>query len=320
MSDIDYAKGVLEGSPGAMARVMTWLENEDPRSMSVMREIYPHTGKAYIIGITGSPGAGKSTLTDKIAQHYRKLNLTVGIIALDPTSPFTGGAILGDRIRMSDLSLDPGVFIRSMATRGFMGGLSKYTSDVIKVMDASGKDIIIVETVGVGQDEVDVMNIADTTCVVCVPGLGDIIQSMKAGVMEIADVFIINKSDRAGADQIYSEIEYLVAITSDIKKRTWDPPIVKTIAVNDEGIDELIGAIKRHREQIEKDESLTEKRKKRIRQETLQIIHYELFRMLQEHILREGRLEDMVESIMNNSETPYSIMQKIVDDVIRFRK
>jgi LAO/AO transport system kinase len=320
MSDIDYAKGILDGLPGAMARVMSWLENEDPRSLPVMQQIYPHTGKAYIIGITGSPGAGKSTLTDKIAQHYRKQNLTVGIIALDPTSPFTGGAILGDRIRMSDLSLDPGVFIRSMATRGFMGGLSKYTSDVIKVMDASGKDIIIVETVGVGQDEVDVMNIADTTCVVCVPGLGDIIQSMKAGVMEIADVFIINKSDRPGADQIHSEIEYLVAITTDIKKREWEPPIVKTVAVNDEGIGDLLNAISRHREQIEKDESLTEKRKKRIRQETLQVIHYELFRLLQEHILKDNRLEKIVEAIMNNSETPYSIMQKIVDDYIKLKE
>jgi LAO/AO transport system kinase len=320
MADIDYGKGVLDGSPGAMARVISWLENEDTRAMPVMQKIYPHTGKAYIIGITGSPGAGKSTLTDKIAQHYRRQNLTVGIIALDPTSPFTGGAILGDRIRMSSLSLDPGVFIRSMATRGFMGGLSKSTSDVIKVMDASGKDIIIVETVGVGQDEVDVMNIADTTCVVCVPGLGDVIQSMKAGVMEIADVFVINKSDRPGADQIYSEIEYLVALTTDIKKREWAPLIVKTVAVDDEGIDGLINAIYKHREQIEKDETLAEKRRRRIRQETLQIIHYELFRLLKEHILKDERLEEMVESIMENKETPYSIMQKIVDDIIQFKE
>lgn len=316
MAEIDYAKEVLEGIPRAIARVISWLENEDPRGISCLDKLYSHTGRAYIIGITGSPGAGKSTLTDKITQHFRKKDLTVGIIALDPTSPFSGGAILGDRIRMSGLSLDPGVFIRSMATRGNMGGLSKSTADVIKVLDASGKDIIIVETVGVGQDEVDVMNVADTTCVVCVPGLGDVIQSIKAGVMEIADIFVINKSDRQGADQLFSEIEYLVSLNSDIKKQTWAPPIVKTVAVDDEGIDDLLQAVSSHREHLEKDESLVEKRRNRIRQETLQFIHYELFRQIVENLAKDGRLEKLVEKVLDKKETPYSIMQKIVDEFI----
>ncbi len=315
--EMDYAKGILDGSPRALARVISWLENEDPRGLACMEKIYSHTGGAYIIGITGSPGAGKSSLTDKLTHHLRKKGLTVGIIALDPTSPFTGGAILGDRIRMSELSLDPGVFIRSMATRGCMGGLSKATSNVIKVMDAFGKDIIIIETVGVGQDEVEVMHIADTTCVVLVPGLGDVIQSMKAGVMEIADIFVINKCDRPGADQLYAETNYVVEQRSDIKKQSWITPIVKTIAVDDEGVGDMMDAIASHKEFIEDNKKLVGNRRERIRQETLQIIQDELFRQLQEKLNQDNRMEEIVEAIMENKETPYSIMQKVINDYIK---
>ncbi len=234
---LDYVKEVLEGSPRAVARLISWLEDENERAYPCMESLYPHTGNAYVIGITGSPGAGKSTLTDKLTHGLRHKGLTVGIVAVDPSSPFTGGAVLGDRVRMSRLSTDPGVFIRSMATRGFLGGLAKATADVVKVLDASGKDIVVIETVGVGQDEVDIIGIADTTCLVLVPGLGDAIQSMKAGVMEIADVFVINKADHIGADQLWAEVTFRIEQDASIKRGNWAPTVVKTVAVEDQGMD-----------------------------------------------------------------------------------
>jgi LAO/AO transport system kinase len=249
--DIDYVAEILQGSPLAMARVITWLENEDERARSCMEEIYPHTGNAYILGITGSPGTGKSTLTDGVTWHLRNKDLTVGIVAVDPSSPFTGGALLGDRIRMTRHSEDRGVFMRSMATRGYLGGLAQFTRGAVKVLDAGGKDFVIIETVGVGQDEVDVMRVADTTCVVLVPGLGDVIQSMKAGIMEIADIYVINKYDRPGADQLFSEVQYRVAQDASIKDRSWVPPVIPTVAVEGKGEEELLEAITAHRVYLE---------------------------------------------------------------------
>jgi LAO/AO transport system kinase len=309
---MDYAKEILAGSPRAAARLITWLEDEDPRAYPVMEELFSHTGKAYVIGITGSPGAGKSTLTDKVTHAMRKRGLTVGIIAVDPSSPFTGGAVLGDRVRMSQLSVDPGVFIRSMATRGFLGGTAKATGDVVKVLDAFGKDVVIIETVGVGQDEVDIIGIADTTCLVLVPGLGDAIQSMKAGVMEIADVFVINKADRPAADQLWAEVASRVEQDSQIKHRDWTPQVVKTVAVEDIGTDDLLKAIDQHRKLMEEGGRLTEKRRERTSRETLRMIHNELFRQVREQLQNSGQLNRLVEDILGRRRDPYSAMREIV--------
>jgi LAO/AO transport system kinase len=308
----DYAAAVLEGSPTAVARLITWLEDEDERAYQCMVKLYQHTGRGYIIGITGSPGAGKSTLTDRLTHHIRKAGLTVGIIAVDPSSPFTGGAILGDRVRMTEHNLDPDVYIRSMATRGFLGGMSKATGDVVKVLDAFGKDIIIIETVGVGQDEVDIIGIADTTCLVLVPGLGDAIQSMKAGIMEIADIFTINKADRAGADQLWAEVCYRVEQDSTIKATDWSPPIIKTVAVEDEGVDQLWQAIGGHRDHLKETGKLFEKRRERTYRETLRMIHNELFRVVREQLEKTGQLDHLVEDIMDRKRDPYTVMREIV--------
>lgn len=308
----ELAGQILDGSQRAAARLMTWLENEDERAVPVMEELHAKTGNAYIIGITGSPGAGKSTLTDKLTRAIRNRGFTVGIVAVDPSSPFTGGAVLGDRIRMSAHSVDPGVYIRSMATRGFLGGMAKATNDVVKVLDAFGKDIIIIETVGVGQDEVDVIEIADTTCLILVPGLGDAIQSLKAGIMEIADVYVINKADRPGSDQLSFEVCARVDQDVQIKQKDWTPPVLKTIAVDDEGIEEYLDAILKHREHLETTGQLLEKRKERTYRETLRLIHNELFRLVRQQLQENGRLEKMVQQILERKRAPYSIMREIV--------
>jgi LAO/AO transport system kinase len=311
----DYAKEVLEGSPRAVARLISWLEDEDPRAYPCMEKLYAHTGRAYIIGITGSPGAGKSTLTDKLTHGLRHKGVTVGIVAVDPSSPFTGGAVLGDRVRMSRLTTDPGVFIRSMATRGFLGGLAKATGDVVKVLDASGKDVVIIETVGVGQDEVDIIRLADTTCLILVPGLGDAIQSMKAGVMEIADIFVINKADRPGADQLWSEVTFRIEQDATIKHKDWNPTVVRTIAVEDQGVTDLIAAIENHRAQLEASGKLVENRRQRTRQDTLQLIHNELFRLVRQQLADTGKLDQMVEEILHRQRDPYSVMRDVLGNL-----
>lgn len=309
----DYAEGVLQGSPRAAARLITWLENEDERALPCMEQLYAHTGRAYIVGITGSPGAGKSTLTDRLTHAIRRSGLTVGIIAVDPSSPFTGGAVLGDRVRMSQLSLDPGVFIRSMATRGFLGGMAKATADVVKVLDALGKDIVIIETVGVGQDEVDIIGIADTTCLVLVPGLGDAIQSMKSGVMEIADIFVINKADRTGADQLWTEVTGRVEQDHQIKPRSWTPSVLKTVAVEDGGVADLWRRIQDHRNHLEQSGDFTQRRRERTKQETLRMIHNELFRIVRARLQESGRMDLLIEDILDRRRDPYGVMRDIVN-------
>jgi LAO/AO transport system kinase len=311
---MDYVADILQGSPLAVSRVITWLENEDERARILMKEIYAHTGNAYILGITGSPGTGKSTLTDGVTWQLRNKQQTVGVVAVDPSSPFTGGALLGDRIRMTRHSEDPGVFMRSMATRGYLGGLAQFTRGAVKVLDASGKNYVIIETVGVGQDEVDVMRVADTTCVVLVPGLGDVIQSMKAGIMEIADIYVINKYDQPGADQLFSEVRYRVDQDASIKDRTWVPPVIKTVAVEGKGEDELLEAISAHRTYLEQSGKLLEKRRERTREETLQMIHHELFRIIRARLAENSRIEHMVEAIMDHEMSPYNVVEEVVSE------
>lgn len=310
---IEFAKEILQGSQLAVSRVITWLENEDERARACMEKIYPHTGNAYVVGITGSPGTGKSTLTDGLTWEMRKKNLTVGIVAVDPSSPFTGGALLGDRIRMTRHSSDPGVFMRSMATRGTLGGLAQFTQQATKVLDASGKDFVIIETVGVGQDEVDIMSVADTTCVVLVPGLGDVIQSMKAGIMEIADIYVINKSDRPGADQLFSEVTYRVQQDVHLRKRTWVPPVIKTVASEGQGEDDLLDAIMTHRKFLEDSGDFLVKRRNRTRTETLQMIHHELFQLIMNRLSENDQIEKMVAAIMEHKLSPYNVVEQVVN-------
>ena len=317
---VDYAAQILEGSPRAAARLISWLEDEDDRAYEWMAKLYPHTGRAYIVGITGSPGAGKSTLTDKLARVIRKNGLKVGIIAVDPSSPFTGGALLGDRVRMSELANDPDIYIRSMATRGFLGGTAKATADVVKVLDALGKDLIIIETVGVGQDEIDIIGIADTTCLVLVPGLGDAIQSMKAGIMEIADVFVVNKADKQGADQLCTEVCSRIEIDAHIKERDWTAPVNKAIAVEDIGIEQLWLSIESHRKYLLDSGRFYENRRQRTCRETLRMIHAELFRVVREQLEQNGRLDAAVEQLMNKKSDPYTLMHDIVSEWLSISK
>src|SRR5437588_5323076 len=256
-------EAVLRGSYRALAQAVSLVEREDPQVERLLAEIYAATGRARIVGITGSPGAGKSTLVAALAKHYRKQQKRVGIIAVDPTSPFTGGAILGDRIRMADLYTDRGVFIRSMATRGFMGGLAKATNDVVDLLDASGFDVVIVETVGVGQDEVDVIRTVQSNIVILVPGMGDDIQAIKAGIMEIGDIFVVNKADRPGADRTVTEITMMMSLVEE--HGDYVPPIVKTVASLGQGIEELDDAIIRHRDYLQSSGELERRNRERVR-------------------------------------------------------
>jgi len=252
-----WARQIRAGDIRAVSRAITAIENHAPQAESLLKELFAHTGRAYLTGVTGAPGTGKSTLVDRLAAHYRRQDQPVGVIAVDPTSPYSGGAILGDRIRMQSHAGDSGVFIRSMATRGFLGGLARATAEVALLLDAAGKRQILIETVGVGQDEVDIVRLADCVLVVLVPGLGDDIQSMKAGLMEIGDIFVLNKADREGADRLEEQLHAMLALA--MPKSEWHPPVVRTVATENAGIDALADALEKFRARLE---SSSEREKK----------------------------------------------------------
>jgi len=302
------------GDARALARAISTVENRNSGWSDLLKALFPHTGHARILGLTGAPGAGKSTLVDQLAKVYRKQNQTVGIIAVDPTSPYSGGAILGDRIRMQDHFSDPGIYIRSMATRGSLGGLARATADVSTVLDASGRDLIMIETVGVGQDEVDIVRLADITIVILVPGMGDDVQSIKAGIMEIADIFVINKSDREGAERVQREIRALQSLAT--RGDGWVPPIVKTVASEGQGVAELAAAIAEFEAYL--------KRENLALQRNIQNWQERLIEMLRDALLDKAReqlgvrdVRQLAAQVAEHKRDPYSLVEEIVGKLER---
>jgi len=311
----DIAANVLKGDPRSIARLITLAENNDPIAANAMKTIHPKTGNAHVIGITGVMGSGKSTLIYELTREYRKKGLKVGIIAIDPTSPFSGGALLGDRIRMMELATDDGVFIRSMGTRGMLGGLTSAVYDVVEILDASGKDIVLVETVGVGQAEVDVIKIADTTLVVLVPGLGDSIQTIKAGIMEIADIYVVNKADRSGVEQTLAEVESLVEIACINKDRKI--PVLATISKENKGIVELIDEINKHREHLKKTKTFEAQRRKRYEAELVEIIRKRLMNFIFDESTFKGKVESLIDQISKKELDPYTAADEILGKILK---
>jgi LAO/AO transport system kinase len=306
----NWIERIRAGDLRSTARAITAIENRDPQASALLKALFPFTGKARVIGLTGSPGAGKSTLVDQLAREFRRDQQTVGIVAVDPTSPYTGGAILGDRIRMQSHYSDPGIYIRSMATRGSLGGLARSTADVTTVLDASGRDFILIETVGVGQDEVDIVRLADVTIVILVPGMGDDVQSIKAGIMEIADIFVINKSDRDGAERVEREIRAMQSLAT--RSDHWTPPIIKTVASEGRGIAELAAAISKYYAYLQQNGLGQKKKVENWRERLLEMLRDSLMeRVLREH-LADGTAVRYAAEIAEHKRDPYSLIEQIV--------
>jgi LAO/AO transport system kinase len=302
-----------KGDKIALAQIISYVENQSSGYRRVLAQLYPKAGKGYRVGFTGPPGAGKSTIVDKLTSFLVKRNQRVGIIAVDPTSPFTGGALLGDRIRMQDLTNLENVFIRSMATRGSYGGLATTTKEVSIVMDAFGKDFILIETVGVGQVELDVVNACDTTIVILVPESGDSIQAMKAGLMEIADIFVVNKADREGAGRIVTELDMILDIRR--KKGEWDYPIVSTEAVNNKGIDLLLSKISAHREFIINNHLFETHRKNQIKGDIKKIIELKVRELVDDRILNSFDVDQIAEKVFRGEDDPYSVVENVLKQI-----
>jgi LAO/AO transport system kinase len=296
------------GDNRALARAISTVENRVPGWSELLKALFPHSGKARVIGMTGAPGAGKSTLVDHLARLYRKEKRTVGIIAVDPTSPYTGGAILGDRIRMQEHFSDPGIYIRSMATRGSLGGLARTTADVATVLDASGRDLILIETVGVGQDEVDIVRLADITVVILVPGMGDDVQTIKAGIMEIADIFVINKSDREGAERVEREVRALQSLA--VRHDGWTPPIVKTVASEGSGVAELAAAIAEYEAYLQKENLALKKSVENWQGRLVEMLRDAMLEKAREQ-LGDGNVARLAAEIAEHKRDPYSLVEEI---------
>ena len=303
------ADRVLAGDVRAAARLIRLIDDARPEAEAILRELWPRTGRAQLVGITGNPGAGKSTLVDRLIAHLRAQERTVGVLAVDPTSPFTGGAILGDRIRMQDHALDPGVFIRSLATRGQLGGLSRATSDCARVLDAMGKDVILIETVGVGQDEVEICRLAHTTVVVVVPGLGDDIQAIKAGILEVADLFAVNKSDREGADRTVRDLRSMLELSHAIGKEAGhEIAIVKCVASRNEGVAEVWSAIEAHYQFLKSGPGLVQRETQRAKNELVEVLRDRLLNAALQKLAQEGaHLDDLALRIARREIDPYSV-------------
>jgi LAO/AO transport system kinase len=300
------------GSVRALTRLITRVENREPGWIEAMKKIFPDTGKARLIGITGSPGVGKSTLTNRITSELTARGNSVGIIAVDPSSPFTGGAILGDRARMMDISSLEGVFVRSMATRGVLGGLNQSARDVAKILDSFGKDIIIIETVGVGQDEVEVVKAADLVLVVCVPGLGDGIQAIKAGIMEIADLFVVNKADLPGADQVVTDIVSMLNLNTSPDSK--HPPVMKTVGLKGEGVAEVVDRTLELLETVDKNSSWQQER---VKEELIGLAEKEIITLLKRSWNKGGELDRAVKQVLDQEKDPYSIVQEVIAPFIK---
>jgi LAO/AO transport system kinase len=297
---------LLNGDRRALARMVTLIENESPQARRYLVELHRHTGRAHIVGVTGAPGAGKSTLVTRIVRELRQREHKVGVIAVDPTSPFSGGAILGDRIRMVELAGDPNIFIRSMASRGSLGGLASSTRDVVRAMDAAGYDPIIIETVGTGQAEVEVMRIAQTVLVVVAPGMGDDIQAIKAGILEIADIFVVSKADKPGADQAVAELQMLLSLDPDRRKALWSIPILKTSALKEQGITQLVDAVQQHRQALSENGQLEQRTQRQARSELQMLILQMAIDALEAEVSDE-EWDKLVLDITRRERDPYTV-------------
>jgi LAO/AO transport system kinase len=312
----EIVNGVLAGNKRSIAKAITAIENCTSQGQELITKLFPYTGKAHVIGLTGAGGAGKSTLIEKIVREYRSRGKTVGVVAVDPTSPFSGGAFLGDRIRMAELSTDEGVFIRSMATRNYAGGIARATKDAVKVLDAAGKNIVIVETVGAGQSEVEIIKVAQTIIVVHAPGLGDEIQAIKAGIMEIADIFVVNKADREDADKAVIDIQSNLQLSN--KQTAWKPPVLKTTAITGEGVRELVDKTEEHRYFLEGNtECRTALLKNRAEAELVEAIKEKVADTLIDELRRKGKLDELLQRILEKKVDPTSAAEKVLKETLK---